>query len=373
VRALALLTFVLAACGGASAPPIAAVTATRELGPLAFVPSVRGRDGGFSAGWAGRSVWDFGDTVLASAATDGETWRSSTFCTTTDLDATDNLAPLDEPLDAAGAPGEFLPFTTDEQAFNDAHFSNRIRPTCTDDCGARWALWPGPILPDPAGGAAAVVFYAKISARPGAFNFDVVGTSVATWASPDARPVRPVVRPDAAEPTLLFGADEPNLAAAALTVGDQIYAYSCAGGFSSPCLLARGPWAHATERAAWTFLGADDQWTNDPRAAKTVLEGATMMTVAWNDALGAYLAIYSTPLSSDLVYRTAPAPEGPWSDARLLFHAMRPTNPDAWVYSGLAHAELARGNGLVQVVSYFRETGFLAGELRLVEVTLEKR
>ncbi|MDB4981947.1 MAG: hypothetical protein JWM82_2699 [Myxococcales bacterium] len=369
----AAIALTLVTCGGGGAPPVATVTATRDLGPLAFVPSVRGRDGGYSAGWAGRSVWDFGDTVLSSAATDGETWRSSTFCTTTDLDATDNLAPLDEPLDAAGAPGEFLPFTADEQAFNDAHFSNKIRATCTDDCGARWALWPGPVVPDPAGGGA-LVFYAKVSARPGPYNFDFVGTSVATWASPDARPVRPALRPDAAEPTLLFDGDEPNLAAAALTVGDQLYAYACSGaGFSAPCVLARAPWARATERAAWTFLGADDQWTTDARAAKTVLDGATMMTVAWNEALGAYAAIYSAPASSDLLFRTAPAPEGPWSDAQLLLHAMRPTNPDAWTYSGLAHAELARDDGLTQVVSYFRETGFLAGELRLVEVTLAKR
>jgi hypothetical protein len=362
-----------AGCGGSSAPPAAIVGATRDLGPLAFAPAIRDRDGGFSAGWAGRSVWVFGDTVLATAAADGETWRSSTFCTTTDLDATDNLAPLEDPLDAAGAPGEFLPFTADEQAFNDAHFSNKVRATCTQDCGARWALWPGPVVPDPAGGGGALVFYAKVSARPGAFNFNVVGTSLATWASPDARPVRPAGGPDAAEPTLLFGADEPNLAAAALAVGDQLYAYACAGGFSSPCLLARAPFAHATERAAWTFLGAGDLWTTDAHAAKTVFDGATMMTVAWNDALGAYLAIYSAPVSSDLMYRTAPAPEGPWSDAQLLFHAMPPTTADAWAYSGLAHAELARAGGLTQVVSYFRETGFLAGEIRLVEVTLAKR
>jgi hypothetical protein len=68
-----------AACGGGGgATPVANVEATRDLGPLAFLPVIRDRDGGFSVGWAGRSVWDFGDTVLASTATDGETWRSST-------------------------------------------------------------------------------------------------------------------------------------------------------------------------------------------------------------------------------------------------------------------------------------------------------
>jgi hypothetical protein len=356
-----------AACSGDGAPPAAKVVATRELGPLAFAPVIRGRDGGYSAGWAGRSVWDFGDTVLMTPASDGETWRSSTFCATTDLDASDGLSALTDPLDAAGGPGEFLPFTPEEQAFNDAHFSNASKATCTDDCGARWALWPGPILPNPAG-PDALVFYGKITARPGAFNFSVVGTSVATWASPDARPVRPTVRPGADEPTLLFGADEPNFASAALVVGSDVYAYAC----PDSCLLARVPYARATDRAAWTFLAKDGSWSADWRDAERLFDGSTMMTVAWNDALASYLAVYSEPLSSDLKYRTAPAPEGPWSDARLLLHAMPPTD-DGWVYSGLAHAELARDGGLTQYVSYFRARGFLAGELRLVEVALAKR
>lgn len=94
------------------------------------------------------------------------------------------------------------------------------------------------------------------------------------------------------------------------------------------------------------------------------------LTVAWNDAVGAFLAVYSAPISSDILFRPAPAPEGPWSEARLLFQGLPPTNADSWVYSGLAHPELARDGGLRQYVSYFRETGFLAGEIRLVEVTL---
>jgi hypothetical protein len=364
---LPVFALALAACGEAGAPPAARVVSTRDVGPLAFDPSIRGRDGGYSVGWAGRSVWVFGDTVLTKPAADGETWRSSTFCATTDLDAADGLSALADPLDAAGAPGEFLPFTSDEHAFNAAHFGPNAADTCGDDCGARWALWPGPIVVNPKGGGA-LLFYGKISARPGAFNFDYVGTSLATWASPDAPPLRPPLGVEP-EPTLLFGADEPSFAAAALAVGDDLCAYVCAGGLASPCVLARAPFERATERATWSFY-AGDGWVSDARAARAIFDGAPMMTVAWNQALGVYVAIYSAPVSSDVELRTAPAPEGPWSDARLLFHAMPPASGEGWVYSGLAHDELARDGGLRQYVSYFRETGFLAGELRLVEVTL---
>ena len=49
--ALLLLT---AACASESKTPLS----VEELGPLRFVEAIRGRDGGYSAGWDGRSVWD---------------------------------------------------------------------------------------------------------------------------------------------------------------------------------------------------------------------------------------------------------------------------------------------------------------------------
>jgi len=367
---LAAAALLVVACGNLAPPPAARVLATRDLGPLPFLPVIQGRDGGYSAGWAGRSVWVFGDTTLAHAAADGNTWRSSTFCATSDRDASDGLSGLDEPVDASGAPGELLPFTPDEQAFNDAHFSPAAQATCTQDCDARWALWPGPLLPDPDGAGSALLFYAKISARPGAFNFSGVGTSLATWADPSARPVRPALAPGAAEPTLLFGADEPAFAAAALVVRGDLIAYACEGGLDSPCILARVPYAQALDRGAWTFYAGGSAWSSDVHDAAYVMNGATMMTVAWNEAIGAYLAVYSAPVSSDVRFRTAPAPEGPWSQARLLFHAEPPVDASDWTYSGLAHDELADERGARQYVSYFRSTGFLQGEMRLVEVRL---
>ncbi|WP_233561362.1 hypothetical protein [Sorangium cellulosum] len=47
---------------------------------------------------------------------------------------------------------------------------------------------------------------------------------------------------------------------------------------------------------------------------------------------------------------------------------MAPSSPEAWPYAGLGHAELAREGGRVEYVTYFRETGLLEGEIRLVEL-----
>ncbi|WP_438007329.1 DUF4185 domain-containing protein [Sorangium sp. So ce321] len=358
-----------AGCGGADAPE-AAVRAARDLGPLAFEPVIRGRDGGYSARWGDRSVWVFGDTTLETPGEDRSIWRSSTFCATFDLDASDGLSPLTEPLDAAGAPGELLPFTEEELAFNLAHFGPLAEQECTEDCGARYALWPGPIVADDATGRA-LVLYSKLMARPGAFNFELLGSSVAVWERLDAPLARPEVRPGAADPTLLFGAAEPALTAAALVHEGMLYAYACAcAGLTCPCLVARAPAAEATERGAWRFY-SDGDWVDGHDEAEPVMAGAPMMSVHWNERAGRYIALYSEPVSSHISLRTAPAPEGPWSDSVVVFTAEAPPNPEAWPYAGLGHAELAREGGRFEYMTYFRETGFLEGEIRLVELELE--
>ncbi|WP_437590179.1 DUF4185 domain-containing protein [Sorangium sp. So ce1000] len=363
----AAVALVCAGCG--ADPPEAAVRAVRDLGALEFAPAIRGRDGGYSARWGDRSVWVFGDTTLEISKEDRPGWRSSTFCVTDDLDASDGLSSLTEPLDATGAPGEFLPFTEEELASNLAPFNPLPDVTCEEDCGVHYALWPGPIVADEKAGRA-LIFYSKLQARPG-FILDVLGSSIAVWESLDAPPVRPELRPDAADPTLLFDADEPQLTSAALVRDGMLYAYACAcSGLTCPCLVARAALADATERGAWRFF-SDGRWVEGYRQAEPVMAGAPMMSVHWNEHVGRYIALYSEPMSSEVSLRTAPAPEGPWSDSAVAFTAEAPPNPEAWPYAGLAHAELAREGGRVEYATYFRETGILEGEIRLVELELE--
>ncbi len=224
---VALLVFVCLGNVEARAQEVE-VEAIRELGPLPFLEVIRGRDGGFSARFRDRSVWVFGDTPTNWPGEDGSSWRSSTWSWTEDFDARDGIAPFHEPVDALGVPGEFLPLTDEEAAFNEQRRGE-----------SRWALWPGPVVWDSVSGRA-LVFYLKVFSRPtGPWDFYGVGTSLAVWPSPDARPVRPEVRPDAGDPTLLFPAGEPALGAGAVVVGDQLYAYACdCKNLRCPCILA---------------------------------------------------------------------------------------------------------------------------------------
>jgi len=338
------------ACGKAPAPLVASV---RDLGALTFPTAVRTRDGGYSAQWAGKSVWVFGDTILRTPGEDGPSgasWRSSTAGWTPD-----GLI-FDGPRDSKGAPPELLPFTDSETKFNADH---RGSPCAAgSDCGARFALWPGPLIPDPDRGRA-LLFFAKLVARPGAFNFTGIGASIATWEAPEKQPQRGA--------GLLFeDGKDPPIGAAALVDAGQLYAYACGcANLACPCSLARAALADALDRSRWTFWDGAAFQADAGRAAR-VFDGAPMMSIHFSARLGRWLAVYSTPVGNTIEARTALRPEGPWSDAQVV--AQTPAPPENWNYAGLAHPELSTEPALL--VSYYRPLGGFDGEMRLLELKL---
>lgn len=350
----AALFALAAAC--AAGPRALVVAGTRDLGPIVFDPAVHARDGGYSARFGDRAVWLFGDTILARPGIDGARWRSSTVAWTEDLEAGDGLAGLVDPLDAAGAPGEFLPFTADEAAFNATHFG----PHVAAHERQRWALWPGPAVVDPETGQG-LVFFALLACGSGAWDFRPVGHGLASWRGPGHAVERPAV--------LQFAIDDVVLGQGALQHDGMVYAYGCRTvGLSWPCIVARAPRATALDRAAWRFWNGRD-WGADAATAVAVMDAAPILSVHWNAYLRAFLAVYSVPLEQRLAVRTAPRPEGPWSE-RTVVHDGLPAAGEAWNYAGLGHAELAADGGRTEFLSYYRPTGPLSGELRLVELRL---
>jgi hypothetical protein len=309
-------------------------------------------------------VWTFGDTILGSAGEDGSLFRSSTWCWTKDLNARNGINGFDEPVDGKGAPGEFLPFTEEESEHNKRY----NREDLPDDKRSRWALWPGPLVVSAEAGNA-YVFYVKIFARVGVLNFEATGYSIAVWEALDKPIIRPKVRPAADDPTILFPKGDVVLGQAAVCVGNWLYVYGCeTKGLSWPCIVARVRFEDALRREAWQFFAGDARWSTDWKDALPVMNAAPMLTVHWNGYLGKYLAVYSTPLENSMSIRTADRPEGPWSASQVIFKCIVPGREDAWNYSGLAHPEFAQDNGRVEYITYYRETGTLRGELRLVEV-----
>ncbi len=351
-------------CSSAPAPGVSLVS-VRDLGALTVTPVVRGRDGGASFRFGARSVWLFGDTTLHHANADGQTWLNDSWSYAESTSAASGIT-LRDRLDSAGGLTEFFPLTAEERAFNVAH---RGDPCAQAPCGARWAFWPGASVVDPSTGRA-LIFYGKISAAPGDFNFHSVGHSIATWDDFDRAPVRPTVSPGAAEPTLLFSQTEPDFGAAAVLVDGMLYAYGCGqSGLSKPCKLGRVALAHALERPAWRFWSSSG-WSASVSDAEAVFEANDILSVTYAPAFARFIAVYAEPLGRTVVLRTAPHPEGPWSSTLTLFEAQAPSEGNGWVYDAQAHGEFSEDGGRVQYVTYSRSTGFFQSEFRLVRVAL---
>ncbi len=371
----AALFCVLGVCGcslypGGSAGPAAAATVvqTTDLGTIATNPKIVGRDGGYSGVFGGYAVWAFGDTFLANPNAEGQTLISDSWAYTSDFNAQDGISGFQEREDAAGAPTMLLTLTAAEQAFNNAHQGNPCEQT---PCGARWALWPGAIIADSTRNRA-LVFYQLVSAQPGNFNFQAVGHSVASWQNFTDLPQRPTINPGAAHPDLLFSQNEPGFGSAALVDGDTLYAYGCySSNFSVPCVLGRVPLGSETERSAWTYYVGNGNWSSQVGDAISVFTGNNILNVSWNDYLQRYVAVYNSPLSSNVMLRTAPQPEGPWSREVMVFEALQPAAGGNPVDDAQAHPEYNLNNGQTMFVTYSHATGNFSSEFHLVSVQLQ--
>jgi hypothetical protein len=349
----------LAGVAGCSREPPAdlRVVTVSPLGVLGRPASIRGRDGGTSGRFAGRSVWVYGDTVATDRGTYPTPWRNNTMSWTADLDATDGIDGFFQPLDDTGAAREFFPRTEEEEAFNELHV-DRGDGACVAPCGARYAIWGGGPVEDPARHRA-LLTYGKVYSEPGEFNFYLVGTSLALWEDFDAGPVRPRVESGLADPTLLFDAAREGEFGIAALSGDELYMFSCSGGpgrNSHGCRLARAPIDQVLRRSAWEFR-AGAGWSSRVEDAVALFDGSGNMTVHWNAYLGRWLAIYID--WGTIRMRTAERLEGPWSAALGVYQP-----PEEGAIHALGHAEFQERGGAVEYVSY------LADEFHLLRFEL---
>ena len=347
-------------------PP--AVASAVDLGPIVQNPHVLFRDGLFSGDFNGTSIWTFGDTALNAPNSQGADWDDNTLAYTTDLDGSSGLTlPNDAPETAAGVPDQYLPFTAAEKAFNKEHAGSGT--TCqVQPCGESYALWNGPVVPDPTRDRV-LFFYYELERTAGQSGWTSIGVGIATW-SPGGAVVRPIESPGSAFPTLMFGPNSPDFADGALTVGQTLYAYGCSAGFLvQNCVLAQVPLATVTNRSTWQYYTAAGTWSSNLADAATVIQGGAAGTsVFWVPYLNEYMAIYMPPLTNEIVDRVAPEPWGPWSAPSNITATATPASGDV-DYAGMAHPEFAQDNGQIQYVAYYHPLGAFAGEDRWVQVT----
>ncbi len=365
------VAFLMLSCGNDGPPPGLRIVNATDLGTIPTHPDILGRDGALSAVFQGYSVWLYSDTFLAQPNADGRTLISDSWSYTTDLSAQGGIRGFQQRSDSSGAPPMILPETPAEYAFNQAHNGN---PCQVQPCGARWALWPSSMVTD-AGRNQALVFYMLVSALPGNFNFQAVGNSVALWQHFSQQPQRPQFNPPfvANHPDLMFAQDEPNFGTASLIVSGTLYIYGCGiptNSADKQCRLARVDPANVLNRSAWNFYAGNGNWSSQLDDAISVIPDANILTISWNDYLQQYVAIYSQLLSNNVMIRTAPRPEGPWSGERTAFLAMPPTSGN--VYDARCHSEYDLNGGQTIFVTYSRATGAFTSEVRLVSLQLQQ-
>ncbi len=352
-------------------PATVAVASVRELGPIETTATILMRDCGYSAQIEGKSVWIYGDTLLEFANADNTRMLCNSWSATYDSDAGDGLAGFTEPVDEVGSPVPFFPMTAEELAFNSAHAGDEC---AVQPCHARWSIWPGTMVVDE-GRRLVYAFYHKIYSEPGEFNFHHVGHSIAVWRDFSQERQRPVFGYYDQYPTLFFTEGRDGFGSAAVVVEEQVYVYGCellAGDVVKPCRLARVPLADILDKPSWSYYSAQGTWSADIEDAGVIFYGNNMMSVFSNAYVGQYMAVYSKPMDTRVVLRTAPSPEGPWSEPLEVVNAEPPVSSSGWIYDGLAHPEYSEGDGQTIYISYSRQTGPSTSELRHVAVELEK-
>ena len=345
-------------------PPIPPVLSVTPLGSIVQNPDIDGRDGAISALINGRSVWTFGDTPMSVAGSNGQFWDDNSLSWTTNLDASKGITLDHDFLDSTGAPGEFLPYTAEEAAYNYAHDKRH----CTaKPCGAEFAMWPGQPVPDQANNRV-LIFYSELWRVPGQNGWTNVGGGIAV-AGPGWKIERPIENPGSPTPTLMWGQKDQSYVGGSIVVQGTMFSYGCKPDFvQMDCRVARVPLSSALDKTQWTYYAGHGQWSTNPDDAVTVLQGgAAGNSIFYNRYLGVYMVIYSAPLSDNLCYRVSYSPWGPWSAQTLLF-----VGETGWDnnldYAGEAHTEFAEGDGQTQYITYAHSTGLLRSDLPLVKV-----
>lgn len=344
-------------------PPIPTIQSVTPLGIVTQDPLVQGRDGTWSAEMNGTSYWIFNDTALTKDNASGTNFFSNSMAWTKNLDASGGIDLSGNYLDSSGAPTEFFPFLPWETAYNTAHSSS----DCTaKPCGANIAIWPGPIVPDPARDRA-LIFFGEIWRSPGYSGWIQMGEGLGIWEN--GKISRPVVSPGSQYPTLLFQGTQVGFTVGWVVVGETLYMYGNQSEFlSENTQVAKVNLADVTNLSDWTYYAGNGTWSSSAADAVAVFNGGDAGTsVSYNAFLGMYVAVYCGVENDNLYYAVANDPWGPWS-APTLFYVGLPGYEGNADYACFAHSEFSSGNGQTQYVTYVQDTGFLAQQIQLVQL-----
>ncbi len=305
------------------------------------------RDGGASGLLGGRVLWTFGDTIFFRKGDSGEDGFSSTAA----YAELSSPTVVSEPIDTKGAPAApLLQLSNGEKAYNRA----------SGDPNERYALWPASVISESS--STSLILYHRLKVHPGNLNYEHLGTGMARINAGATVAQRLTDE--------LFVGKENQYLHAHAEHGGFLYLYNCknrAGTLLSDCSVARALKSSALNRAAYRYWDGSS-WAADINSTARVVPGSTSgFSVAFNPYLGAFVSTTSTGFSKSIIIRTAPAPEGPWSES-IVAH----TAPGS-IYATMQHPELATENGRNIAVSYYLPEENWKGKLQLLRIRLNPR
>ncbi|MCE7874195.1 DUF4185 domain-containing protein [bacterium CPR1] len=196
------------------------------------------------------------------------------------------------------------------------------------------------------------MFQKKVRNQPGGppgLDFEWMGEDLLEIKNPQADPPEWTIERHPAGPL------HPGIAC--LVHEDKLYAYGLKDGKS--VLIRYGQDLEPEYYSATTGQG----WSKDPTQAAILFEQAAseMSVMPFRDQ---FLAVYTRGgLGPEVVARTAPCPEGPWSEPVLLYKA---AETGLLLYAGKAHRTLSEPDRLT--ISYCRNIGALQAHRERPEV-----
>ncbi len=187
-------------------------------------------------------------------------------------------------------------------------------------------------------------------------GIEVVGQSLVTF-DPESFVLRSTTN-------LTAAADNPGggpiwWSAGAAPFGSYLYVYGVqlkCGDYGRSLYVARTPMTAAAAMSQWCYWNGT-AWTPDnrlPSAARLIRSETDTVVSVWH--AGSTWCLVSQKygiLGRDIELWTAPSPQGPWLDTKVLYTIPESDHPDAMFYESTAHPEVPLASGRL-LLSYSR-------------------
>ncbi len=222
-------------------------------------------------------------------------------------------------------------------------------------------LWPGPGVRV---GDVLLLGFMRVAPSEGGLGFVTVGSEVLRVDEPDEAPEHWVPRAVALPPA---PASVQLGAGAWMQDGAWLYAFAPVEPGTHDVHLARWPIRSVAEGRLDDVQWWSGTWSDDPAAAVVVVRGVQTEFSVHRESDGRLWMISVDGFgATNIVRRTADAPEGPWSAPTRLIRPSHSERSGILVYSAKAHPELSGGpSPVITYCTNHQDFGTLVGDMDL--------